>query len=189
LTELLEIPQLLESCIHNELFDSSLDVILFAKETFHQNPNHRVQGEAGAVNIVIQTLVRERSLHPRVTVMLTLLIAVLHAQVREVEQMMSLLRAKLLQKLREDLPLALCVRIVGYLRRLDALVQTFAGDAERNGSAIVDTPAYERQLKEEFLRCRSSWLASLSRTLPTLDPYQFVRSHKHLLVRQLSVNL
>ncbi|TMW56501.1 hypothetical protein Poli38472_006511 [Pythium oligandrum] len=132
LTELLEIPQLLEACIHNELFDSALDVIQFAKETFEDNSK--------VSNVVIQALVRE------------------------VTQMTGVLREKLLQKLREDLQLALCVRIVSFLRRLDALT---------DGSGHVGSIDHERQLKEEFLSCRSAWLASLTRTITTNDPYQY----------------
>lgn len=140
LTELLEIPQLLEACIHNELFDSALDVIRFANETFQTDENVDASG-----NVVIDCLVRE------------------------VAEMTSTMREKLLQKLREDLQLALCVRIVGYLRRLDALV-------EKDAVAAVGSLEYEKQLKEEFLACRNVWLASLSRGISSSDPYQYVRS-------------
>jgi hypothetical protein len=55
LTELLEIPQLLEACIHNELFDSALDVIQFARDTFQD------QGTTTSeTNFVIEALVRSR---------------------------------------------------------------------------------------------------------------------------------
>lgn len=76
-----------------------------------------------------------------------------------------MMREKLLQKLREDLQLALCVRIVSYLRRLDTLV---------GQSASMGTPEYEKQLKEEFLSCRNVWLSSLSRGVSVSDPYQYV---------------
>ncbi|GLD93971.1 hypothetical protein PINS_up002576 [Pythium insidiosum] len=134
LTELLEIPQLLEACIHNELFDAALDVVQFAHETFAEDAAN------DTTNFVIVALNRE------------------------VAQMTTLLREKLLQKLREDLQLALCVRVVSYLRRLDALTDT---------TKSVGTVAYERQLKEEFLAARGAWLASLTRSLSIADPYQF----------------
>ncbi|KAG7400859.1 conserved oligomeric Golgi complex component [Phytophthora boehmeriae] len=138
LTELLEIPQLLEACIHNELFDSALDVIQFANETFQADEKAET-----TPNIVIECLVRE------------------------VAQMTTMMREKLLQKLREDLQLALCVRIVGYLRRLDAL-------AYKDGEGTVSSVEYEKQLKEEFLTCRNVWLSSLSRGISSSDPYQYV---------------
>ncbi|KAL4144665.1 hypothetical protein PRNP1_013791 [Phytophthora ramorum] len=138
LTELLEIPQLLEACIHNELFDSALDAIQFANETFQADKN----AEASR-NVVIDCLVRE------------------------VAEMTSIMREKLLQKLREDLQLALCVRVVGYLRRLDALI-------ERNAAAAVGSLEYEKQLKEEFLSCRNVWLSTLSRGISTSEPYQYI---------------
>ncbi|KAG3109586.1 hypothetical protein PI125_g10799 [Phytophthora idaei] len=138
LTELLEIPQLLEACIHNELFDSALDVIQFANETFQADENAEKSR-----NVVIDCLVRE------------------------VAEMTGIMREKLLQKLREDLQLALCVRIVGYLRRLDALV-------EKDGAPAVGSLEYEKQLKEEFLVCRNVWLPSLSRGISSSDPYQYI---------------
>lgn len=138
LTELLEIPQLLDACIHNELFDSALDVIQFANETFRADENANASR-----NVVIDSLVRE------------------------VAEMTSTMRERLLQKLREDLQLALCVRIVGYLRRLDALV-------EKDGVVVVGSLQYEKKLKEDFLACKNVWLASLSRGIVSSDPYQYV---------------
>ncbi|KAE8892683.1 hypothetical protein PF005_g10110 [Phytophthora fragariae] len=142
LTELLEIPQLLDACIHNELFDSALDVIQFANEMFQGDDAGDVDAEPSR-NVVIDCLVRE------------------------VAEMTSSMRDKLLQKLREDLQLALCVRIVGYLRRLDALV-------EKDAAAAVGSLEYEKQLKEEFLACRNVWVSSLSRGISTSDPYQYI---------------
>ncbi|TDH65466.1 hypothetical protein CCR75_006283 [Bremia lactucae] len=134
LTELLEIPQLLEACVHNELFDSALDVIQLVNETFQAD----YSAEA-TQNVVIDCLVRE------------------------VTNMTSILREKLLQKLREDPQLALCVRIVSYLRRIDAFVEKDVGSVD-----------YERKLKEEFLTCRNVWLLSLCQGLSCSDPYQYI---------------
>lgn len=85
--------------------------------------------------------------------------------------MTSMMHEKLLQKLREDLQLALCVRIVSCLRRLDGLV----GQQQSSSSSPVGTPEYEKQLKEDFLSCRNVWLSSLSRGVSAADPYQYVR--------------
>lgn len=139
LTELLEIPQLLEACIHNELFDSALDVIQFSYETFRSDENVHP-----SANLVIDCLLRE------------------------VAEMSLIMRERLLQKLREELQLALCVRLVGYLRRLDALV-------EKTGVAAIASLEYEEQLKEEFLACRNVWLASLSQSNSYSNPYLYVR--------------
>ena len=141
MTELLEIPQLLEACILNELFDSALDVVQLASEMFDDGEN------AGAShNVVTKCLMRE------------------------VMEMTKALRKRLLQKLREDLQLALCVRIVGHVRRLDSLLLL-----RREGTAAVESLEYEKQLKEEFLACRNVWLKSLSRGISSSDPYQYVR--------------
>uniref|UniRef100_K3WGL4 Conserved oligomeric Golgi complex subunit 8 n=1 Tax=Globisporangium ultimum (strain ATCC 200006 / CBS 805.95 / DAOM BR144) TaxID=431595 RepID=K3WGL4_GLOUD len=146
LTELLDIPQLLEVCVHNEQFESALDVIQFANETFE------TREDQATPNFVIATLVRE------------------------VAQMTRMMREKLLQKLREDLPLAFCVRIVGYIRRLDALMAAAAEQSASSSSVMtmhVGTPEYEKQLKDEFLGCRNVWLSSLSRSVSASDPYQY----------------
>lgn len=79
--------------------------------------------------------------------------------------MAKIMRENLLQKLRDDLQLALCVRIVSFLRRLDSL---------SGASASVTPVEYENQLKEEFLSCRNVWLSSLTRGISTSDPYQHV---------------
>ncbi len=92
--------------------------------------------------------------------------ALLFDKIKEVDQMSQVLREKLLQTLREDLQLALSVRIVSYLRRLDAL----------QDPSCVASVEYEKKLKEEFLACRNVWLASLSRGLSSSDPYQYVCS-------------
>ncbi|CAI5740327.1 unnamed protein product [Hyaloperonospora brassicae] len=138
LTELLEIPQLLEACILNELFDSALDVVQLAREMFDDDAS-------ASHNVVTKCLMRE------------------------VVEMTKALRKRLLQKLREDLQLALCVRIVGHIRRLDSLLLL-----RREGTAAVESLEYEKQLKEEFLACRNVWLKSLSRGISSSDPYQYI---------------
>jgi DNA-directed RNA polymerase len=149
LTELLEIPQLLEACIHNELFEEAMDMIQFAKEIF------RPEKKNSNTNFIITTLLRE------------------------IGQMTELLREKLLQKLREDLQLAFCVRVVSYLRRVDAL---------KNQTSIT-TYEYECKLKEEFLTSRTIWLNSLTRGIATMDPYQYVRYLLRIVViRSKEVN-
>ncbi|KAF1334755.1 Conserved oligomeric golgi complex subunit, partial [Globisporangium splendens] len=147
---------LLEACIHNEQFESALDVIQFANETFETREDQT------APNFVIATLPQCVCIGP--------------FQVREVAQMTRMMREKLLQKLREDLPLAFCVRIVGYIRRLDALMAAAAEQSASSSSVMtmhVGTPEYEKQLKDEFLSCRNVWLSSLSRGVSASDPYQY----------------
>lgn len=153
----------MEACIHNELFDSALDVIQFAKETFDSEKD-----QATTPNFVISSLVR-RALPLDAGLLASELIDRVSCvvQVREVQQLTGVLREKLLQRLRDDLQLALCVRIVSYLRRLDALTDV---------TSSITTPEYEKRLKEEFLSCRNVWLSSLSRGVSSMDPYQYVRA-------------
>ncbi|KAI9914460.1 hypothetical protein PsorP6_008119 [Peronosclerospora sorghi] len=136
LMELLEIPQLLQDCIDNEIFDSALDILKFANEIFLADENAQTTSHNKVLDCLVQ----------------------------EVADMSIMMREKLLQKLREDLQLALCVKIVGYLRRLDALVRKHE----------IGSLEYEKQLKDEFLSCRNIWLASLSQRIVSSDPYQYI---------------
>uniref|UniRef100_M4B403 Conserved oligomeric Golgi complex subunit 8 n=1 Tax=Hyaloperonospora arabidopsidis (strain Emoy2) TaxID=559515 RepID=M4B403_HYAAE len=138
LTELLEIPQLLEACILNELFDSALDIVQLSNEMFQTD-----ESVDASHNVIVNCLMRE------------------------VMEMARAMRERLLQKLREDLQLALCVRIVGYLRRLDTFLM-------KEGATAMGSLEYEKQLKEEFLACRNVWLSSLSRGISSSDPYQYI---------------
>ena len=129
----------MEACILNELFDSALDIVQLSNEMFQAD-----ESVDASHNVIVNCLMRE------------------------VMEMARAMRERLLQKLREDLQLALCVRIVGYLRRLDTFLM-------KEGATAMGSLEYEKQLKEEFLACRNVWLSSLSRGISSSDPYQYVR--------------
>jgi hypothetical protein len=84
LLDLLEIPQLMDTCVRNGNFDEALDLEAFVSKL--------------------------ATLHPKLPV-----IQALAAEVRQTTQ--SLL-SQLLQKLRSNIQLPECLRIIGYLRRI-----------------------------------------------------------------------
>ncbi|KAI3468102.1 hypothetical protein Pfo_024765 [Paulownia fortunei] len=121
LLDLLEIPQLMDTCVRNGNYDEALDLEAFvAKLT---------------------------TMHPKIPV-----IQALAAEVRQTTQ--SLL-AQLLQKLRSNIQLPECLRIIGYLRRIGVFSE------------------YEMRL--QFLRCREAWLAGILDDLDQRNPYEYLK--------------
>ncbi|CAA0838416.1 conserved oligomeric Golgi complex component-related / COG complex component-related [Striga hermonthica] len=121
LLDLLEIPQLMDTCVRNGNYDEALDLEAFvAKLT---------------------------TMHPKIP-----LIQALAAEVRQTTQ--SLL-SQLLQKLRSNIQLPECLRIIGYLRRIGVFNE------------------YEMRL--QFLRCREAWLTGILDDLDQRNPYEYLK--------------
>lgn len=121
LLDLLEIPQLMDTCVRNGNYDEALDL------------------EAYVVKLT--------TMHPKIPV-----IQALAAEVRQTTQ--SLL-SQLLQKLRSNIQLPECLRIIGYLRRIGVFSE------------------YEMRL--QFLRCRESWLTGILDDLDQRNPYEYLK--------------
>ncbi|KAG6389378.1 hypothetical protein SASPL_150846 [Salvia splendens] len=121
LLDLLEIPQLMDTCVRNGNFDEALDL-----ETF---------------------VAKLTTMHPKIPV-----IQALAAEVRQTTQ--SLL-SQLLQKLRSNIQLPECLRIIGYLRRIGVFSE------------------YEMRL--QFLRCREAWLTGILDDLDQRNPYEYLK--------------
>ncbi|XP_050364255.1 conserved oligomeric Golgi complex subunit 8 [Argentina anserina] len=121
LLDLLEIPQLMDTCVRNGNYDEALDL-----ETF---------------------VCKLSTMHPKLPV-----IQALAAEVRQTTQ--SLL-SQLLQKLRSNIQLPECLRIIGYLRRIGAFSE------------------YEMRL--QFLRCRQAWLTGILEDLDQRNAYDYLK--------------
>eukprot|EP00741_Cyanophora_paradoxa_P009332 tig00000144_g9040.t1 len=120
LLDLLEVPQLMNTCVRNEHYEEALDLQAFA--------------------------VKLRAMHPD--------IPVVHRLVAEVKQYAEDMLEQLLALLRTNIQLPLCLRVIGYLRRLGFL--------------------REQELRLHFLRCRDAWLQSLLADIPTTPPYSYL---------------
>lgn len=121
LLDLLEIPQLLDTCVRNGNYDEALDLEAF--------------------------VCKLSTMHPKLPV-----IQALAAEVRQITQ--SLL-SQLLQKLRSNIQLPECLRIIGHLRRIGVFS--------------------EHEMRLQFLRCREAWLTGILEDLDRTNPYEYLK--------------
>ncbi|KAJ0093677.1 hypothetical protein Patl1_26360 [Pistacia atlantica] len=121
LLDLLEIPQLMDTCVRNGNYDEALDLEAY--------------------------VCKLSTMHPKLPIILAL--------ASEVRQTTQSLLSQLLQKLRSNIQLPECLRIIGYLRRIGVFSE------------------YEMRL--QFLRCREAWLTGILEDLDQKNAYEYLK--------------
>ncbi|XP_020207005.1 conserved oligomeric Golgi complex subunit 8 isoform X1 [Cajanus cajan] len=121
LLDLLEIPQLMDTCVRNGNYDEALDLEAFVGKL--------------------------STMHPK--------LPVIQALATEVRLTTQSLLSQLLQKLRSNIQLPECLRIIGYLRRI--------GVFSEYGMRLL------------FLRCREAWLTGILEDLDQANPYEYLK--------------
>lgn len=121
LLDLLEIPQLMDTCVRNGNYDEALDLEAF--------------------------VCKLSTMHPKLPVIQSL--------AAEVKQTTQSLLSQLLLKLKSNIQLPECLRIIGYLRRIGVFSE------------------YEMRL--QFLRCREAWLTGILEDLDQRSPYEYLK--------------
>ncbi|XP_076811346.1 conserved oligomeric Golgi complex subunit 8-like [Clavelina lepadiformis] len=115
--EILEIPQLMDTCVRNQYYEDALELMFYVK---------RLDKKQFIAEIPIMSSV-----------------------IKDVQQSAQLMLEQLLTQLRSSIQLPACLKIVGFLRRLECFT--------------------ESELRLRFLQARNSWLESVLGSITSGD--------------------
>ncbi|XP_074737535.1 conserved oligomeric Golgi complex subunit 8 isoform X1 [Strix uralensis] len=138
--EILEIPQLMDTCVRNGYYEEALELAAYVR---------RLERKHSSIPViqVSPALPRGRPCPaPAAEASFPL-----QGIVDEVRQSAQLMLNQLIQQLRTNIQLPACLRVIGYLRRMDVFT--------------------EAELRIKFLQARDAWLRSIQASIPDDDPY------------------
>ena len=124
--EILEIPQLMDTCVRNQYYEDALELLFYVKRLAKKSFIAEIPVVAGIV--------------------------------KDIQQSAQLMLDQLLGQLRTTIQLPACLRIVGFLRRLECFTET--------------------ELRLKFLQARNTWLENILSTIPDCssenDAYELI---------------
>ncbi|NXX40757.1 COG8 protein, partial [Tricholaema leucomelas] len=139
--EILEIPQLMDTCVRNGYYEEALELAAYVR---------RLERKHSSIP-VIQVGPTLPLPHSCLTVPMSEVSLLPQSIVEEVRQSTQLMLNQLIQQLRTNIQLPACLRVIGYLRRMDVFT--------------------EAELRIKFLQARDAWLRSIQASIPDDDPY------------------
>ena len=165
LLELLEVPQLMETCVRSGLFEKALDLLDFATvlERRHLRTNMSTEHILSGVD------------HNETARMLQQSRRIISGIVEEVRESIPPMRHLLLRRLCGNIQLPQCLKLVGYLKRLQRLKEAGADvtdSRESRTNCRFGRRGEQRNLSEDFLRCREEWMNRALRATKSQDVYR-----------------
>ena len=145
LVDLLGMPQLMDTCARGGAVDEALELCAFARTL--RARHHAIAESAAAAG----------AKRGRAGAL------VVDAVANEVEASAAQLRRQLLQQLRGHIDLPSCLRVVSFLKRLDAqrlrAIPSISSSSSSSATASASTSLDpEDELRREFLECRDAYL-------------------------------
>lgn len=141
--QILEIPQFMNSCIRNDLYEEALLLPSFVKRLVSKHGDIPLICVSSKVRVILIIFLSG------VLILYQLLLSFFQSIAKDVEKSWWELMRHLLRHLTTDISLPKCLQIIGYLRRMNIFS--------------------EAELRLKFLQARGSWLDSLLVTIPTED--------------------
>ena len=117
LLEVLEITQLMDTCVRNHYYDEGLELCSYVR---------RLEKRLDHISVIKSIGV-------------------------DVEKLKRVMLQQLFQQLKGNVQLPVCLKLIGYLRRMDVYA--------------------EDELRTKFLQARGAWLRNILKSVPSNDPY------------------